>query len=96
LYILRTNRDTLIVVVCVDELLITGNNNDLIHILKKQLADSFDMPNLGTLHYFLGLQLLSLCNGFFTSQSKYVMDLLKKNDNHTFILMLMNTTKGTK
>jgi hypothetical protein len=66
----------LIVVVYVDDLLITGNNNDLILRLKKQLVDSFDMTDLGTLHYFLGLQVLPLCDGFFISQSKYVMDIL--------------------
>jgi hypothetical protein len=66
----------LIFFVYVDDLLITRNNNDLILRLKKQLVDSFDMTDLGTLHYFLGLQVLPLCDGFFISQSKYVMDLL--------------------
>jgi hypothetical protein len=76
LYVLHTNEDTLIVVVYVDDLLITDNNNDLILRLKKQLADSFDMTNLGILDYFLRLQVLSLCDGFFISQCKYVMNLL--------------------
>jgi hypothetical protein len=76
MYVLHTNGDTLIVVVYVDELLITGNNNDLILRLKKQLVDSFEMTYLGTLQYFLGLQVLPLCDGFFISRSKYVMDLL--------------------
>jgi hypothetical protein len=34
------------------------------------------MTNLGILHYFLGLQVLPLSDGFFISQSKYVVDLL--------------------
>jgi RNase P subunit RPR2 len=34
------------------------------------------MTDLSTLHYFLGLKVLLLCDGFFISQSKYVMDLL--------------------
>ena len=34
------------------------------------------MTDLGTPHYFLGLHVLPLCDGFFISQSKYVMDLL--------------------
>jgi hypothetical protein len=34
------------------------------------------MTDLGTLHYFLGLQVLPLCDGFLISQSKYEMDLL--------------------
>jgi hypothetical protein len=44
--------------------------------LKKQLVDTFDMTDLGLLHYFLGLQVLPLSDGLFLSQSKYVMDLL--------------------
>jgi hypothetical protein len=60
LYVLHSNGDTLIVVVYVDDLIITDNTNSLIFRLKKQLVDSFDMTNLGTLHYFLGLQVLPL------------------------------------
>ena len=78
LYVLHTNGDTLIVAVYVNDLLITGNNNDLILRLKKQLVDSFDMTELDTSHYFLGLQVLPLSDGIFISQSKYVMDLLTR------------------
>jgi hypothetical protein len=66
----------LIFFIYVYDLLITGNNIYFILRLKKQLIDSFDMKDLGTLHCFLGLQILPLCDGFFISQSKYVMDLL--------------------
>jgi hypothetical protein len=34
------------------------------------------MVNIGILHYFLGLQVLPLYDGLFTSKSKYVMDIL--------------------
>jgi hypothetical protein len=34
------------------------------------------MKDLGTLHYVLGLQALPLCDGFFISQSKYLIDIL--------------------
>jgi hypothetical protein len=76
LYVLHDNGDTLIVVVYVDDLVMTGNNIDLIFRLKKQLVDTFDMTDLGLLHYFLGLQVLPLTDGLFLSQSKYVLDLL--------------------
>jgi hypothetical protein len=78
LCVLHTNIDTLIFFVYVDDLLIAGNNNDLILILKKTIVDSFDMKYLSTVHYFLDLQVLPLCDGFFISQSKYVMDLLTR------------------
>ena len=76
LYLLHTHGNTLIIVVYVDNHVITGNKNDLILRLKKQLVDSFDMTKLGIQHYFLGLQLLPLSDGLFISQSKYVMDIL--------------------
>jgi hypothetical protein len=76
LYVLYTHGNTLIIVVYVDDLVITSNNIDIILILKKQLYNSFDMKNLGILHYVLGLQVLPLSNGFFISQSKYEVDLL--------------------
>jgi hypothetical protein len=36
------------------------------------------MTYLGTLHYFLGLQVLPLCDGFFISWYKYLMDMLAR------------------
>jgi hypothetical protein len=76
LNVLHTHDDILIVVVYVDDLVITVSNIDLILRLKKQLVDTFDMSYLGLFHYFLDLQVLSLSHGLFLSQSKYVMDLL--------------------
>jgi hypothetical protein len=68
----------LIVVVYVDDLVIIGNNIDLILTLKRKLFDTFDMTYLGLLHYFLGLQDLPLFDGLFLSQSKYVLDILNR------------------
>jgi hypothetical protein len=76
LYVLHSNIDTLIVIVHVHDLIINCNNISLIFRLKRQCVNSFDMTDLGTLHYFLGLQVLPLYDGFFISHSKYVMDLL--------------------
>jgi len=76
LHVLHTHGNTFIFVVYVDELAINGNNIDLILRLKKQLVDSFDMKDLGILHYFFYLQVLQLSDGLFISQSKNVMDLL--------------------
>lgn len=44
--------------------------------LKRRLANTFEMKDLGILHFFLSLQVLPLLDGFFISQSKYLMDLL--------------------
>jgi hypothetical protein len=70
--------NTLIVVLYVDDLVITHHHSDLILRLKKQLVDSFDMRDLGIMDYLLSLQVLPLSDGLFISQSKYVMDLLAR------------------
>ena len=44
--------------------------------LKRQLAVTFEMKDLGILHYFLGLQVFSLSDGVFISHSKYALDIL--------------------
>ena len=61
----------------VDDLFIIGNNVDLILGLKKQIADTFEMTNLGLLHLFLSIQVLQMDDGIFISQPKYAFDLLK-------------------
>ena len=78
IYVLHVHGDTLIIAIYVDDLVITGNNLDLIVGLKRQLVETFEMIDLGLLHFFLGLQVLPMYNGFFLSQSKYVLDLLRR------------------
>ena len=44
------------VVVCVDYLLMTGNNESYIALIKKYLKKGFEMIDLGHLHYYLGIE----------------------------------------
>ena len=52
IYVLHIHGDTLIVALYVDDLVITGNNVNLILGLKKQLAIFFGMTDLGLLQLF--------------------------------------------
>jgi hypothetical protein len=65
-----------ILVVYVDDIVITGNAEEEIHQLKKNLAKSFEVKDLGHLHYFLGIEVAYGVEGTFLSQRKYVLDLL--------------------
>ena len=58
IYVLHVDDETLIVVVYVDDLVITRSKVNLTLGLKKQLVDTFQMINLGNLHFFLGIQIL--------------------------------------
>ena len=77
IYVLHVHDDTLIVELYVDDLDITGNNANLILVLKKQLADPFEMNNLGLLHFFLGIQILLMNDGVFIYKPKYTLYISK-------------------
>jgi hypothetical protein len=65
-----------ILIVYVDDIVITGNDDDGIACLKKMLAKSFEVKDLGFLHYFLGIEVVYGPQGIYLSQRKYVLDLL--------------------
>ena len=56
LYVLMVDNDICILVLYVDDLLLTGSNRDLIDWVQSHLLSTFAMKNLGLLHYFLGLE----------------------------------------
>jgi hypothetical protein len=62
----------------VDDLVIIGNNVKLVTGLKKQLEITFEMTDLGSLNFFLGIQVLHMDDGIFISQPKYVWNILEK------------------
>lgn len=53
-----------------------GNDDEGISNLKKMLAMSFEVKDLGFLHYFLGIEVAYSAQGIYLSQRKYVLDLL--------------------
>ena len=42
----------------------------------KQLGDMFSLKDMGSLHFFLGIEVIPTWAGLFLSQHKYVRDLL--------------------
>nr|GEU76596.1 retrovirus-related Pol polyprotein from transposon TNT 1-94 [Tanacetum cinerariifolium] len=70
--------ESFIVVVYVDDLMITGNKSALIQKFKSQPSSTFHMKDLGDLHYFLGLEVTKSEYGFFVSQKKYTLELLQE------------------
>lgn len=67
------------VLVYVDDIIITGNSATFITSLIKKLNAAFSLKQLGKLDYFLGIEVTHLPNGsLLLSQTKYVSDLLAK------------------
>ena len=59
----------------VDDLIITGNHDDHIAQVKKELHAGFKMTDLGLLHYYLGVEVFQHPHHIFISQSKYVAEV---------------------
>ena len=72
------NGSKIIVSLYVDDLLVTGNNDDDIVKFKESMLKEFEMTNLGGMNYFLGMEVHQLNDGIFLSQRKYAMDVLRK------------------
>jgi hypothetical protein len=75
-YMLRTSDSLLILVLYVDDLLITGSSASTIVVVKDILHDRFSMMDMGPLHFFLGLEISQDASGIKLSQTKYVQGSL--------------------
>jgi hypothetical protein len=75
---LRTTDSVMILVLYVDDLLITGSSASAIALVKYILHDRFSMTDMGPLHFFLGLEISQDDFSIKISQAKYVRDLLDR------------------
>eukprot|EP00253_Pinus_taeda_P028537 PITA_28537 len=76
-YTKKVENSLIILVLYVDDLILTGSDPNLINHVKSSLKKKFEMTDLGHLHYFLGLQVLQSKEGISLSQSKYSCDILR-------------------
>ena len=67
-----------VLIVYVDDIILTGSDGDEISRLKKHLASEFEIKDLGPLCYFLGMEVARSRMGISVSQRKYVLDLLEE------------------
>lgn len=66
----------MILVLYVDDLIITGSTASIISKVKSALHDRLAMTDLGLLHYFLRIEISQSPFGIALSQPKYALDLL--------------------
>ena len=64
--------------VYVDDIMVTGNDEREKHELKQILVIEFEIKELGKLKYFLGIEVVYSTQGIFISQQKYVTDYWQK------------------
>ena len=65
-----------ILIVCVNDIILTGDYKDEVPKLKLFLAKEFEMKDLGFLKYFLGMEIARSSKEIVVSQRKYTLDLL--------------------
>ncbi|XP_077228570.1 uncharacterized protein LOC143861542 [Tasmannia lanceolata] len=65
-----------LLIVYVDDIIITGSDTGGIQRLKSFLQTEFSTKDLGRLRYFLGIEVAYSTRGIYLSQRKYVLDLL--------------------
>ena len=67
-----------ILIVYVDDIILSGNDMEELQKLKKYLSEEFEVKDLGNLKYFLGMEVARSRKGIVVSQRKYILDLLKE------------------
>ena len=78
-YMLRKTDSLLLLVLYLDDLLITGSLTSALATVNKIIHDRFLMMDMGPLHFFLGLEISHDASGIKLSQDKYARDLLERS-----------------
>lgn len=73
-----TETDMIMVCLNVGDLLVIGSNQSIIERFKGSMKSEFEMIDLGTLNYFLGLEFAYDSKGVVLQQKKYVQEVLKR------------------
>jgi hypothetical protein len=74
----ETHTALILLLVYVDDIIVTSNQSSLLINIISQLSTEFCMKDLGPLHFFLGTEVNHFSGGLFLSQQKYARDILSK------------------
>ncbi|XP_071729182.1 uncharacterized mitochondrial protein AtMg00810-like [Rutidosis leptorrhynchoides] len=78
LFIKRHGDDIMLIQIYVDDIILGSTNQKHCDRFAALMSKHFKMRMMGTLQFFLGLQVRQLPSGIFINQSKYILDILKK------------------
>ena len=74
----KSSGQCIYLVVYVDDIVITGSDQDDIQKLKQYLFTHFQTKDLGKLKYFLGIEIAQSSSSVVLSQRKYALDILEE------------------
>jgi Reverse transcriptase (RNA-dependent DNA polymerase) len=78
LFVYKSSQQVIYLLVYVDDILITGNDSTAIEHLMHTLNTQFSIKNLGSLNYFLGIEVFTDSSGLHLSQSRYLLSILER------------------
>jgi hypothetical protein len=78
LYIKVSEGNILLIEVYVDDIIFGSDDDKLGQKFAKDMKNEFEMSLLGALSLFLGLQICQSNQGIFISQTKYIIEMLKR------------------
>lgn len=78
LFIYSAHGTLLYMLVYVDDIILTGNNNKAIDHIVHSLSRSFAVQDMGPLSYFLGIEVVRRDSDIILSQRKYINELLTR------------------
>ncbi|KAG8496206.1 hypothetical protein CXB51_009465 [Gossypium anomalum] len=77
LYVKKKDEETLLIVsLYMDNLLVTGENNDVLSDFKGKMKSMFEMSDLGEMFYFLSMEVFQTQQGIFLSQKPFALKIL--------------------
>jgi hypothetical protein len=79
LFLYSSSRGRTLLLLYVDDMLITGDDPEHISQVKQHLSEQFKMFDLGPLGYFLGIEVLQSTKGYYLSQYKYIQYLIARS-----------------
>lgn len=77
LFTLQNSSTFIVLLVYVDDIIVASSDLISIDALKLHLNSTFKIKDLGTIRYFLGLEIAQSFAGFSISQRKYALDILQ-------------------
>jgi transposase InsO family protein len=78
LYVKKDCDDILYVLLYVDDVILAGNNDQMMESVKSSLMSRFRCKDLGVLSYFVGIKVTHTDNGIFLSNEMYLKGVLKR------------------
>ena len=78
IFLHHTVKGTILLLLYIDDIIITDDDLSEIQELKDFLSQNFEIKDFGHLSYFLGLEITSSDDGFYFTQAKYTSDFLSR------------------